>query len=545
MLIIIIDSMKSCKNIYNLLLSAVVALVAFAATFSSCTTTADYTLGEELAPSNQQMVLRHRLYSAGIITEPDKEATPCEIFETRLYKTDSITTQNMDNVYLGLHTNQRFGTRRISFAGQYLFDTPVDDSIGFGFHPVYDSATFVFEVDTFIGDTNRPVKYNVYALTGDLATPETKAEDSIFYTSYDPRKAGHLATDAEPVFTFEYPNPSKKLYTTSKSVRMKETPATKAFIDKLMCRDKLDANGLANNNTKNYGSDTTFVEAFKGLYIEPELHEPAEGEGSMFSFAGKETGFKIYGRVRNPQADADILIDSLTMGYFFKNEYSDFGAMSAQRVEYDYSTTELASLPIDETMAERAEVQFGYVDGCGGVVTELTFTDDLLLSLRTINSGDEEYVSAAINQATLRFFIEDADYNYDAMDPVKMGEKMSNSIGRLGLYTNYKSLTPVIDYMYDDEENEMLYFNGYMNRSLACYEMNISSYVQGLVNELLKLEPDSNGEIDLSKLETPRTIYLAPSANDRFTFNRSVVQGGNSKLNKASIQLELTYTLVK
>ena len=130
--------MKSCKNIYNLLLSAVVALAAFAATFSSCTTTADYTLGEELAPSNQQMVLRHRLYSAGIITESDKEATPCEIFETRLYKTDSVTTQNMDNVYLGLHTNQRFGTRRISFAGQYLFDTPVDDSIGFGFHPVYD-----------------------------------------------------------------------------------------------------------------------------------------------------------------------------------------------------------------------------------------------------------------------------------------------------------------------------------------------------------------------------------------------------------------------
>ena len=537
--------MKSCKNIYGIILSAVVIMVALAATFSSCTTMANYTLGEELAPSNQQMVMRHRLYSAGIITEADKDVVPCEVFETRLFKTDSVTTQNMDAIHLGLHTNQRFGTRRIGFAGQYLFNIAVDDSIGFGYRPIFDSATFVFEVDTFIGDTNRPVKYNVYALTGDLVNAETKSEDSVFYTSSDPRKAGHLAADAEPVFTFEYPNPSKGHYTTSTSVRMQETAASKAFIDKLMCSDKLDANGLANNNTKYYQSDTTFVEQFKGLYIEPAQAEPTEGEGSMFSFVGKETGFNIYGRVRNPLADADIVVDTLSIGYMFKNEYSDYGAMSVQRVEYDYSTTELASLPIDETLAERAEVQFGYVDGCGGVVTELTFTDDFLLSLRNINSGDEEYVSAAINQAELRFFIEDADYDYNKMDPVKMGEKMNSSISRLGLYTNYKNLTAVTDYLYNQEDEQTLYFNGYINRSLACYEMNISSFMQGLVNDVLSLKPDANGEIDLSKLKTPRSIFLAPSAKDRFTFNRTVIQGGDSKLNKASIQLELTYTLVK
>lgn len=527
------------------MLSAVLIVAAVISTFSSCTTTADYTLGQELAPSNQQMVLRHRIYSGGIITETGKESTPCEVFQTRLFKTDSVTTQNLDNVYIGLHNDQRFGTRRIGFAGQYLFNTAVDDSIGFGYRPVYDSALFVFEVDTFIGDTNRPVKYNVYALTKDLVNSETEAKDSIFYTSYDPRKSGHLSADAQPVFTFEYPNPSKSLYTTSTAVRMEETSITKAFINKLMCRETLDVNGLANSNVEAYESDTAFVENFKGLYIEPALTEPDQGEGSMFSFVGKETGFKIYGRVRNPMADADIVVDSLTMDYYFKNDYSDFGTMSAQHVEYNYDKSELASLPIHETVTDRAEVQFGYVDGCGGVVTELTFTDEFLMSLRNINSGDKEYVSAAINQAELRFFIEDADYDYLTMDPLKMADKMNSSIGRLGLYTNYKNLTAVSDYMYNSEDDQEIYYNGYMNRSLACYEMNISSFMQVIVNEVLSLEPDANGNIDFGKMKTPRTIYLGPSATDRFTFNRSVVQGGDSKNNKASIQLYLTYTLVK
>ena len=75
--------------------------------------------------------------------------------------------------------------------------------------------------------------------------------------------------------------------------------------------------------------------------------------------------------------------------------------------------------------------------------------------------------------------------------------------------------------------------------------MNISSYVQSLVNELLKLEAAPDGSVDFEKLTLPRTIYLGPSAYDRFTFTRTVVQGGEFEVNPAAIQVELTYTLVK
>ena len=119
---------------------------------------------------------------------------------------------------------------------------------------------------------------------------------------------------------------------------------------------------------------------------------------------------------------------------------------------------------------------------------------------------------------------------------------MDASISHLGLYYDYKTLNPVIDYLYTQESS---YYNGYMNRSLACYDMNISSYIQELINDVLSVEKDASGKPDLSKLSVPRKIYLAPGAYDRFTLNNSVVQGSDAALNKASISIDITYTLVK
>jgi hypothetical protein len=186
-----------------------------------------------------------------------------------------------------------------------------------------------------------------------------------------------------------------------------------------------------------------------------------------------------------------------------------------------------------------------YVDGCGGIVTELTFTDEFLLSLYNISSGDKDYVSAAINQAVLRFYLDGSDYDYNKIDPLPMTDVMNQSIQRLGMYTNYKDLTPIVDYLYTQEGDGSLYYDGYLNRSRALYEMNISSYMQQLVNGLLELKPEADGSIDLSKLKTVKTVYLAPGAYDVYTINRSVIQGSKSEINPASIELDLTFTLVK
>ena len=538
--------MKNYSRIYSLIASCAIVIVALVATLTSCTTKADYSLGEELVPGNQQMTVRHRLYRGGVMSEANQEDKPCKIFETRLFLTDSVASHNLSEFYLGVQNDEYFGKRRLSFSSQYLFMSGIDDSVGFGYRPIYDSMMFRFKVDTFSGDTTKPIKYNVYALVDDIV--DENSADSVFYISYDPVKEGHLNANAKPIFTFEFPNPAKGVYTTSDAVRMQETEASKAFIKKLLCMEKLDANGLANNNLEHYLSDSAFIRNFTGLYIEADREQAIDGVGSAFSFDPTNTGISVHGRTRNPGADADIVMDTINMSYYFADTYAmGYGNIHAQRVEYDYSQTPFADLPKNESDVNRAEVTKGYIDACGGVVTELRLTDEFLYTLRSLNaSGNNEYSAAAINQAEISIYIDGAEYDYRLMNPVEMGDMMNRSLPRLGMYLNYKSLTPITDYMYTDEKSGVtLAYNGYMNRSLACYQMNVTSYFQALMNDVLKLEPEADGTLDFEKLTLPRTIYLGPEALDNFSFNRSVVQGGNSELNPASIDIKLTYTLIK
>ena len=534
--------MKSYNKIKYACASAAVVVIVMIMTFTGCTTTADYTLGEEFAPSNQQMIMRTRSYKAGMMREASSKETPCRIFETRLFRTDSVKSNDVELFNIGVQHDERFGVRRMGFVSQFLHMVIPDDSIGFGFHPIYDSMMFLLHVDTFAGDTTKPIKYNVYLLEEDLV--QDGATDTTFYASYDPRTAGHLSQNAKPIYTFTFPDQANEVYTKATAVRMQETESTREFINRLICMDKLDENGLANNNVGIYKSDSLFLKTFKGLWVEPAEDNP--DNGAIYSLSIEDTGMQLYGRVRNAGADADIVTDSLDISYVFYNAYSgNWGNVWAQSVKHDYSTTQLANMPMDEELDERAEVQIAYVDGCGGVVTELYFTDEFLLSLRDINSDDDEYVSAAINQAQLKFYLEESDYDYEELDPIALAEAMNKAIPRLGLYTNYKKLSPVLDYMYDQESTTTLDYNGYLNRSRALYEMNISAFIQELVNALLAIEPDANGVIDLSKLQAPRTLYIAPEAEEQFTLSRSILQGSNHLLNNASIELNLTYTLVK
>ncbi len=541
-MIIITVSMKSYSKIKSLVAASALVVISMVMTFTGCTTTADYTLGDEFAPSNQQMIMRTRSYKAGMVREASTKETPCRIFETRLFRTDSVVSNDVIQFNIGIQRNERFGVRRMGFVSQFLHMVLPNDSVGFGYRPIYDSMMMHIIVDTFAGDTTKPIKYNIYCLTEDLV--EDGATDTVFYSSYDPRKAGHLSSDAKPIFTFTFPDQENGVYTNTTQLRLKETDQSPDFINRLLCMDKLDENGLANNNIAVYKSDSLFLKTFKGIWVEPAEDNP--DNGAIYSLSIDDTSLQLYGRTRNAGADADIIADTLDISYVFYNSYSgDWGNVWAQSVKHDYSTTELANLPMDESLEERAEVQIAYVDGCGGVVTELYFTDEFLLSLRDINSEDDEYVTAAINQAELRFYLEESDYDYEKLDPIALADAMNTAIPRLGLYTNYKKLSPVMDYMYEQENNMALDYNGHLNRSRARYEMNISAFIQELMNSLLAIEPDANGVIDLGKLKAPRTLYIAPEADNQFSLSRSILQGSNHELNRASIELELTYTLVK
>ena len=547
--------MKNSKRVLSWMRVVAVACLVWCV---GCNTTADYTLGGELTPGHQQMDIYHRHYKGGeIIDAHDRNnVRECKLFEARLFRSDSVAGNKLDKLALGVQHDEEFGSRKMSFASQYLFMSAVTDSLGFGYRPVYDSMCFRFAVDTFAGDTLKPIRFNVYELTSAMLVRGEKT-DSVKYLNYDPRREGHLSPSAEPIFTFEFPNQAKGIYTTSEMVRMEETPASADFIRRLMCLE-LDENGLANGGAEAYKSDSAFIANFHGLYIEPD-ETSVSGNGSAYTFTPSSTGINLFGRTRSMGNDSELMADTLNVIYYFRDQYAGAdGNYSAQRVEFDYSSAAFSHLQFDEPVKgsaeeeafnNRDEVELCYVDGCGGVVTELRLTDEFLLSLRTLNrnsEGEVTHQSAAVNQAALKIYIEDASYDYDMMNPVLMGEKMDKAMNRLGLYTNFKSLTPIPDYMYSVEASGgTLVYGGYMNRSLACYEMNITSYIQEIINSVLKLEPDENGKLDFSKLALPRKIFLGPEATNLFDFLHTKVQGADSVISPASIELELTYTLVR
>ncbi|MBQ5703699.1 MAG: DUF4270 family protein, partial [Alistipes sp.] len=156
--------MKSYNKIKSMCASAAVVIIVMIMTFTGCTTTADYTLGEEFAPSNQQMVMRTRSYKAGMMREAEQEETPCRIFETRLFRTDSVKSNDVKQFVIGVERDERFGVRRMGFVSQFLHMVLPDDSVGFGYRPIYDSMVMQLLVDTFAGDTSKPIKFNVYWL---------------------------------------------------------------------------------------------------------------------------------------------------------------------------------------------------------------------------------------------------------------------------------------------------------------------------------------------------------------------------------------------
>jgi hypothetical protein len=112
----------------------------------------------------------------------------------------------------------------------------------------------------------------------------------------------------------------------------------------------------------------------------------------------------------------------------------------------------------------------------------------------------------------------------------------------------------VTDYVYTIEtSSNPLVYDGYLNRSLACYKMNISLYIQSLM-KVASEYTDSSGKVDFesfaqdSDYNKLRKFYLAPAAYSLYGFKRQAIYGMDGEVDGervvAPIKLDLTYTIV-
>ena len=538
------------------------ALVLFvvALVIVGCTTEVDFNLGAEYVPTNQNMELRRRVYRAGVMEEMGEQKS-ITMSKTYLHQSDSIKSSNLDDVYFGQEQSAEFGTRRAGFMSQVLFGSKLDEEYGWGYRPIFDSMTLALYVTSYHGDTTKCRKFGVYEITSNSYIADSK--DSVFYAEFDPKPY----VSSKPIFTFTYPNQDKGVYVGDmenphyESVTLEETNATMEYVRRLMFTTELDDEGYARDTAEIYeqGNEEKFVERIRGVYIAPLDELASDDEGAMFSTDVENSALVLYARSRYKE-DPAIIKDTVIMSYNFYINPTEYnvkaGNISISHIEHEFNADDMAAVQ------EHREVLVGKVDAMTGIVTEVEFTDEFLQSLADIAKG-RKGVKVSVNQAHLNIYLEGSGYDYNFADPIALGEIMDGSMVRMGLYSRYggyeegytNDIIAISDYLYTKESSSfVIAYDGYLNRSLGCYTMDISNFMQQLISNVIS-ESDENGVVDVEKFKTDkmlqisRRMFVGPSADALYGFNHQRIIGGDAVevdgvKNSAPMTLELVYTVV-
>ena len=556
--------MKRFNNFRRMLLPVAALAAAIGLTLGGCTKVDD-TLGGNLIPDNQQM-------RAGYVQLPRAdELNPKKYVETRLFQTDSIVSSNITYGYMGSMLNDTLGHRSAGFLSQMVNYYKVDSGY-FGYMPIFDSAQILLKVTSFGRDSVTEQSFAVYEvvsnkyLTEKPIAPNKSQRDSTFYLNFDPVAEGVYNPD-EPLFTFTLGGEGKYPSTTS-AVTLEPTEAGKKYIRRLMLQE-----GEYAGDYSIYSADSLkyWVEAFKGLYIAPNPEKPLTeyGKGTIFATELTYSGLSVYGRNR-VKDDPSLIKDTIDMVYYFYEDGAEFGNVSVNNVKHDYEEATIARrINIEEareTAENRPENPLVYVEGMGGVVTEMTFSPEFFAELEAEiakgNADGKNFKTLAFSQVRMSIYFNDSDYEWEkiadgtAGDILRMTDQMNVYPARLGMYTNYKTLTPISDYAYVYEQNYgssvTLAYNGKINRSRGCYVMDITGYMQQLWNSYMEAKADAGGEvanIDWDKVKN-RSVYIGPEAYGLYTTSFGVLQGmptqaGTAEPNNAPIRFSMAYNLIK
>ena len=553
--------MKRFNNFRRLLRAAAVVTAVAAMTFAGCTKVDD-TLGSNLVPDNQQMKAGYETFGALTLKG---DLNPRRYVETRLYQTDSLITSNLSYGYMGSMLSDTFGLRTAGFLTQYI---PYEiDSGYFGFRPILDSAIILLSISSYGSDTLTPQLYNVYEVVSNKYLTEKPVEsgkserDTTFYLNFDPVKAG--AVGNEVLFTFTFPDGEKTGPATTYAT-MKPTQKGREFINRLMLQE-----GTYKGDYSIYSLDSLeqWVAEFKGLYIVPAVDQTTPNKGNIYATELESSGFMVYARNR-VESDPTLIKDTIGMGYIFYNTSisTEYGNVSVNTIRRDYGMATSTDAKFDiadaketsEPITSHPTYDQIYVEGMGGVVTAITFDkpffDALEAEIVAGNEGAQNFKTLAMTQVRMSIYFKGSNYDWTKLtDMAHMIEEMDKSQTRLGLYTNYKTLSAIPDYAYAYEQNysTTLAYGGYINRSRGCYVMDITGYAQSLWNSYQSAKAELGADAPWDELKEKiknRTIYLGPEAYSVYTTTYSVLQGmtpDGVTEEDVPIKIDVTYNLIK
>ena len=563
-------SNRVCRTI-SLLSVVIVALV-----FGGCSMTADNTLGSNIMPEDQIMVMRHLKIKGNKIVRynPNSEANEevnaenegKNFVETRLYRTDSLLSSNLGMGYIGVRRSDTLGLRTAGFASSILYMNALDEEKGFGYQPIFDTMKLVLSIKNYGGDTLVPIRYKVYELQKPLAGnvlkyDEQREQDSVAYINCD---LSAVYDESKPIFEFTFPNSELGEGPATLMIPMENTPYSWDYARRLMLIPDnyadagSDWDGYGRDSVEIYTDDEKWTSRFYGLYIKPDLDgTPSDKRGAFYELDLSASGIMLQGRSRNPK-DPSMIQDTVGMYYYFYDSESKFNT-SVNKVEHDYSqslsggVSELGAIEFDalKSREERTCVSTCYIEGMGGPAMEIFLTDDLLRELVTLETTEQgDYSRMGINQCLFTIYVAGADYDWNITQSraEQLTPLLNSSFTRLGTYLNYNTLSPVIDYdyVYENTYGTDIIYNGYLDRSRGCYVLNITAHIQKLFNSICQ----EDGTYDVSKAdEKLRVLYIGAEAVAPYSLAESVLQGMTVGADGARvstpIQIDLTYTLIK
>lgn len=553
--------MKRSNKLIRLFCTAAATLTVAAVTFGGCTSVDD-TLGGNLVPDNQQM-------RAGFLRLPEDAADKTKYLSTRLFQSDSIASANLSSGYFGTQLNDTLGLRSAGFLTQMINLTELDEGY-FGYKPIFDSAQLRLSIGSYGRDTITEQRFAIYEIVSNKYLTEkpvasgASQRDTLFYLNFDPAREGVIDPSREPLFYFTLGGDKGPATTT---VTLEPTEEGRKYVQRLMLQKGSGTNYEEDYSIYRIDSLEQWVEEFKGFYICPAPNSTMTGgEGSIFATTLESSGLTIYGRNR-VETDPSLIQDTLRVTYYFYEGSVDHGNVSINTMHHDYSQAK--ALPLDIADAKepaegatdnRPEMARLRVEGLGGVVSQITFTDAFFNTLEQkieeVNKAEgKDFRTLAFSQVVMDIYFNDGAYDWTQIggttDVLRLTNEMVAAPSRLGLYTSYRSRSPIADYnySYETQYNTTIDYGGYINRSQGCYKMNITAYAQSLWNSYIKEKQAAEAEgraVDLDKI-SGRTIYLAPEAGGFYTMSHCVLQGmtTDDATNTAPIRLEITYNMIK
>ncbi len=497
--------------------TAALGALAFFIIASNACTEVDDRLGAGLIPKNQRMEIE--------VTSPENGV------RTFLYRKDSIPSSRTGRGYFGrtVDADGIFGAQTSSVLLQFHpVSLPYAEEEGYGLNPIVDSAVLLMTLDGTRGDTTVVQRFDVWDVVP--GTMPLLHRDSTYYTNFPiERYKGEKL--------FEFTHTGKR----DVNARLFPTAAGKEYLNSIV--------NIKGDDWDDYITDSLFLKRFQGLYITPAGDSPAAA--ALYGADLSASGIQLH--VRNHDTlDVSAIYDTLTTLFMFRD--TDAAAtmntaaeswqnVSVNMTHFDYTGSVLGGLEAQtngftDTLPTSTPLSTLYVQSMNGVGTYLRFSDELVEEIRNlrfkVDEGQKTGKDIAINRAMMRIWIEN--------DTV---EGLDASMPRLGSYLNLKTLFPIPDYQYAQEQyqNELsisqggggysLPYGGYLNRSNGYYELDITSYIQ----QLSRMKEDDPQFQFISP-----AIFIGPAAEQFIGLGQSVLKGLGSE---RPVSITITYTIIE